>query len=247
MSTLLLTFMLATGGPATHESPDALFALANHALGRGAYAEAVAGYEKLRAAGIEDGHVYYNLGNGYLRQGRLGQAIAAYRNALSLLPRDEDVRANLAFARKQTKDAVAPPEPSPILRTIFRWHYAFNEDELGMAAALASALFWLALYFVKLGRGGAGIRLLAGAAGLVLLAAGPSFLLRQLAPERVAVVTAGAAEAHAAQDAGAVVRFVLREGAEVRVLARDGEWLRLALPDGQQGWVEASAVVVVEG
>jgi tetratricopeptide (TPR) repeat protein len=225
---------------------DTSFALANHAMSRGAFSEAAEGYEAIASSGVLDGHVFYNLGNAYLRSSQLGKAIASYRAALRLLPRDEDVRANLAFARKQIKDALAPPEPSPIVRTLFMWHFALSAGELGATAALASLCFWACLALLRLGRGGATVRLGGVVCGVVLVCTAPSWAWRTIAPERVGVVVLPEAQAHAAQDQAAVVRFVLHEGAEARLLSVDGDWVRIQLPDGQQGWIAASAIAVVE-
>jgi len=78
----------------------------------GDYGRAVTLYEALLDLGWKNGTVYYNLGNAYLRGGELGRAIAAYRYGESFQPRDEDLQANLAFARNTAKDAIQPPRPS---------------------------------------------------------------------------------------------------------------------------------------
>ena len=50
-----------------------------------------------------------NLGNAYFKSGQLGKAIAAYREAEQMSPRDPDVRANLRFARNQVQGPTLRP------------------------------------------------------------------------------------------------------------------------------------------
>ena len=70
----------------------------------GVYDLAAQNYQMLIDAGIDDGAVYYNLGNAYFKLGDLGRAILNYKRAERLLPRDQDVDANLQLARAQTRD-----------------------------------------------------------------------------------------------------------------------------------------------
>ncbi|MCM1332481.1 MAG: tetratricopeptide repeat protein [Bacteroides sp.] len=48
--------------------------------------------------------LYYNLGNSYYRQGKLGKAILYYEKALRLDPSNKDARANLEFVNTKITD-----------------------------------------------------------------------------------------------------------------------------------------------
>lgn len=65
------------------------------------YEQAAAGYEELLAKGGPDAALYYNLGNAYQKLERYGPAILAYERARLLTPRNPDLLANLARARKE--------------------------------------------------------------------------------------------------------------------------------------------------
>ncbi len=69
------------------------------------YESAVRSYQ--RAAGSQDpllrAEALYNLGNTAYRQGKLGDAIDLYMNALELDPDDEDAKFNLEFVREEMK------------------------------------------------------------------------------------------------------------------------------------------------
>jgi len=93
---LMLTVLLGV------DSFAQTFEQANDAYARGAYEEAARGYEALIAESIEDPAVFFNLGNAYYKQWRLGCAIANYERALRLEPGMPDARDNLGQAVMKT-------------------------------------------------------------------------------------------------------------------------------------------------
>jgi tetratricopeptide (TPR) repeat protein len=95
---------------AQSEAWAVVFARANQLYEEGRYQEAVAKYEEILASGMQDGRVYYNLGNAYFKQDKLGPAILNYERAQRLMPRDEDIKVNLAYARSQIVDKVETPD-----------------------------------------------------------------------------------------------------------------------------------------
>ena len=235
----------AGGGQDGEERVAQTLAGANQAYDGEDFAAAIAGYRSLVAAGHDHPKLHYNLGNAYLRHGELGRAIASYRRAAAGAPRDQDVRANLAFARKNARDALAPPEPPAGLRTVFAWHYALAPEELWLAAALLNVALW-SLLALRLRRPAEGLSWSAVIAGVVLAACLGSLAARAMAPLRIAVVLPREVDVRAAMQSDGVVRFKLHAGSEVRVREERDGWLRIRLPDGEQGWIEADAVEVVE-
>src|SRR5688500_9963636 len=73
---------------------------------------AAAAYEDLIRSGATSPIVYFNLGNAWFKAGQLGRAIAAYRQAQRLAPRDPNVRFNLQFVRKQVTGSEQSPGPA---------------------------------------------------------------------------------------------------------------------------------------
>jgi tetratricopeptide (TPR) repeat protein len=236
-------FAAASGAPA---EPTAALVAARQAYEAGEPAQAIELYRELLERGLGGGHLFYDLGNAYLRNGELGRAIASYLRAERLLPRDEDVRANLAFARRSSKDALAPPTPSPVAVTLFFWHYGLSPAELALAAVLASTLFFSCLAARLRWPGSELLRWVAVALLLPLLASVGSLAARALAPSRVAVILPPEVGAAMAPAADGVIRFELHAGTEVAVRDRQGDWLRVALPSGEQGWIHADWAEVVE-
>lgn len=226
--------------------PAAIWEEAGAAYNEGDVAGAVAGYSDLIDRGFDQAPVWYNLGTALLRQGELGRAVAALRRAERLAPRDPDVAANLTFARESAKDAVPPPAPSEAARILLFWHYLLSPAETWWLVLGAEVVLCLALALVVLDRGGALVRAASVLLAVLLLALGTSLAVRRLAPRRVAVVLPGEVDVHSATRVDTVVRFKLHAGSEVAVREGVEGWWRIALPDGEQGWIRAEDVEVVE-
>ena len=224
-----------------------LFLQASAAYDGGDYPKAVDLYSALVEAGLDSGHLHYDLGNAYLRNGALGRAIASYRRSWLRLPRDEDVRANLDFARRTTQDAATPPGPSAVVSTLFFWHYGMSLEELQRLALVLNVLFWgvLALRFTR--RRSETLRWATFLILIPLVACLVSVGLRVLRPERVAVVVPQEINARSGPGSDAVVRFKLHAGTEVALRDRREGWLRISLPGGEQGWIEARYAETVDG
>lgn len=91
---VLLLVMATCAGAATFDE-------ANRFYEQGRYRDAIEAYEGLLQSGTVSASVWFNLGNAHFKAGHVGAAIAAYRQAENLTPRDPDVRANLEFAQRQ--------------------------------------------------------------------------------------------------------------------------------------------------
>jgi hypothetical protein len=250
LTALLISLAMAAQTPVEVASPQSVpvledfdagqtFVGANAAYDSGDYERAVKLYSSLLEHGIQNGHIYYNLGNAFLRNGELGRAIVSYRRCQRLLPRDEDVRANLDFARKSAQDALQAPEPSPALRTLFFWHYGLSRAELLRAVVLLNFALWGVLSLLLYFRRSEVMRWSFMVLLILLVATASSLVVRVASPGQVAVVIAQEVDAHSGTSTDTVVRFKLHAGSEVRALeVRDG-WIRIALPDGQQAWIQA--------
>lgn len=78
----------------------ATFDEANQKFKADDFAGAAAAYEEVIAQEGPRAAVFYNLGNSYQQLKKYGPAILAYERALLITPRDSDLLANLARARK---------------------------------------------------------------------------------------------------------------------------------------------------
>ena len=94
----LLVLLMAGGPGAAPEDAETLFRKGVSAYGAGDFKESARVFQSLADRGIQNGKLYYNLGNAYLKLEDLGRAILWYERALRRMPREPDLRFNDAYA-----------------------------------------------------------------------------------------------------------------------------------------------------
>lgn len=245
---LALILGLLAARPLLAQAAD--MGVANSLYDNGRFAEAAQAYEQLINQGAADSAVYYNLGNAYLRQGNVGQAIVNYQRAAQLDPRDAAIQANLAAARAQAIDQFPAESGSPLDNfTAVSNRYA-TMNELALLALGLWFLFGL-LWFVYRQSGDGRLRdmlqfgvILTGLLVLLAVAAMGSRLIGD-SDRMTAVVTTESISVSAEPGAGATT-FDLHDGAEVEIVAQRGDWVQVSLPGGQVGgWLPAEAIEAV--
>lgn len=115
---------------------------ANRQFAAGDFSAAAESYGKVLADNGPDAAVYYNLGNSYQSLKQYGPAILAYERARLLTPRDPDLLANLAIARKASA-VFDESENRPRLEAVLNY---FSRNEWSwLVAGAAMTLGILAL------------------------------------------------------------------------------------------------------
>jgi tetratricopeptide (TPR) repeat protein len=223
------------------------FNAANKLYAEGKFAEAADSYEKILQSKAVSPALYFNYGNAEFKSGNFGRAIAAYRLAAQLTPRDAEVRANLEFARNQVQ--------GPTLRES-RW--SRSAGWLGLLTlnewtGLAAAALWL--MFALLAAMQIRPALKTALRGFVLGAVIVTLLScaclgvdaaihfsRQTAVVVTPEVTARSGPFEEAQSA-----FTARNGAELAVLDRRDNWLQVTDRSGRIGWLQRKQVETLPG
>lgn len=199
---------------------------------------AAAGFETALARGGENGAVLHGLGNAWMKAGRRGEAIAAWRRALRYLPRDPYLKANL----EQALGHRLADEERPLIRTLLFWQDSLSYPEKGRALvatmAATCALFLLAQLQPR-ARGFARPAALACAAATLLAALSFAVDVRDVEFTTHGVVTADDTVARKGNAASFEPAFnePLKAGAEFIVLERRGDWLRARVKEGLEGWL----------
>jgi tetratricopeptide (TPR) repeat protein len=247
MSALLALLLLAIPAASAQEVATSPGAACAADYERGAYADAAACYRALEAAGHHNGHLHYNEGNAWYRAGDTGRAVLAYRRAELYLPRDGDVRANLAAARRAAKDDLEPPDSrGAFARAVLAPYDGLSPRELLLLGSVAWALFFslLALRVRRDLPGGAGPLVLLGILAAAALI-GWSIRSYELATSPVAVVLGDEVTLRSGRDLQSVDLARLHAGAEVTVVEEGDAWVQVALSSGQRGWMPASELGLV--
>jgi tetratricopeptide (TPR) repeat protein len=204
----------------------------------GAYEQAVVEFKKITDAGIQNGQLYYNLGNAYLRCNQLGHAILWYERALELIPEDPDLKFNYAYALSRTKDERADRGPS-LIRILFFWKFLLNPALLRRIAIAMNFLFWSAVLVRFIRRKKVlktPIYLLLFISLLFTGTAAYNYYentyVREgvILPEQVSV-RSGLTE-------GATELFVLHAGTKIRVEKEKNGFVRIFFSEGKIGWIK---------
>ncbi len=219
-------------------------ARANDLYASNNYQQAAESYESLRQRGFNNGYMYYNLGNTYIRLGKVGPAILNYIRAQKLIPRDENLQANLNFAIQQTRDKITPPPPDT-LATLFFWVNDLSLNENINFAFAVNLAFWLTLTawfyfrtdFLGIARNSIFLLLL-----LAFVAIGVKLHLES--NSRTGVVLAKTVSVKSGLDASNITLFELHEGALVNITDERQGWIEVQLDSNQKGWIPKDSLGV---
>jgi tetratricopeptide (TPR) repeat protein len=218
------------------------FSDANQYYAEGKFAEAARGYEAILSSGTVSPNLFFNYGDAEFKSGNLGRAIAAFRQAALLAPRDAEVRANLEFARNQVQGATLRES------TLTHWLGVLTLNEW---TALAAIAFWLAfLLFAAMQirptlKGSLRGVARGAAVAAVLLCACLGSAVALHSSRQVAVVVMSDAVTRSGPFDDAQNAFAVHDGAELPVLDRHGGWVEVSDATGRTGWMLDSQVEVL--
>ena len=238
----ILFLALFLGGNLFAADVSTDFSAANKLYAEGKFADAAMAYEKILQTGALSPALLFNAANAEFKSGHLGKAIAAYRHAELLAPRDAELRANLAFVRNQVQGAPARES---------RWQSWFGVLTLNEGAVLTAIFFWLtfAIFAVRQLRPALVPQLRTATRGLVVLTFLSAAVLGLQAANHfsrlTAVVTAAGATARSGPFDEAQSAFTPHDGAELRVLDRHGDWVQVANGAGKIGWLAVKQVAIL--
>jgi tetratricopeptide (TPR) repeat protein len=241
---LLATVVLGLAGNLLAADAAGDFAAANRLYAEGKFSAAAAGYEHLLKTGGGSANLLFNYGNAEFKAGNLGEAIAAFRRAELLAPRDQEIRANLEYVRNQVQGATMRPP---------RWQEWLGQLNLNEWTGLTAVAFWLVLglFTVRQLRPGLTPRLQGFTTLALLLTLGLGTGLGWQAAshftQATAVVTTTPATARSGPFDDAQESFRAHDGNELAILSRHDDWVQVADAQGKIGWLSLKQVQVVPG
>lgn len=215
---------------------------ANQLYNQNQFREAAEIYERAIAGGVENGHLYYNLGNTYFRMGSLPKAILNYVKAQNLLPRNEDVEANLEYAVRQTADQLDGRKPH-VLESVLFWVGDLNLSEHRMALFWINLAFWVAMavrlrHQTPATQSARNILL----AFLVLALVSTGFRWHQETRQSIGVILPQQIDVHSGWNATTVVLFQLHRGTLVSISQEKENWYAIELSSEKKGWTLKSNI-----
>lgn len=234
---------LVPSSVAATESVAVLHERALHLYEEGEYEQAVSALNEVLAAGVDDPVVHYNLANSWFKAGRLGFSIYHYRRALALAPRDEDVRANLEYARFLALDSIDAQARTDT--KVDGWLDRITTDEV----LLLPGLLWMlagvsAVIWQLTGAPGSRWKRVAGTFATLWAA---SIVLAVVVDRRAtrldeAVVLSHETTVRNGPGDSFDTAFLLHEGAECVVEGERGSWTEISLPGELRGWIPTDQI-----
>jgi len=242
MKGLLISILLLFTIVANTQQSDP-FAQANAEYKTGNYTQAISSYEQLVSQGLVSKELYYNLGNAYYNDNKLGHAILNFERALKLAPRDTNIRTNLDIANAEVELELLEVPPFFLLR------FLVSSSVWVILQIILVLLSLYSLYLYTLSRNSSskirGLKMLAILLPLLLVA----YLAGRTAHHQEAVSEEGVILLSTQLLSEPLENSELLEDLTpgVKVLLMDSleEWYKVSLVNKAQGWTRKDAVGII--
>ncbi len=206
------------------------------------YGKAIESYTKLIDEGYSGTSLFYNLGNSYYREGKIGYAVLYYQKALKLSPGDGDVQHNLAIANTKTVDKI---NTMPQFFLFQWWESLLAFFPLSGWTYLAYVfyiflLLSIGIYFFVKNSKLQKYLFFSGSGSLLLLIITSVLLVVNLNRQlniKNGVVVSSIVNVKVSPDATSNDAFIVHEGLKVREEDSVDNWIKIRLNDGKEGWM----------
>lgn len=228
------------------QSPEQLMNEANKLYQQQNYEQAIEIYNKVLSQGYESSVLYYNLGNAYFKEGKLGYAILNYEKGLKLNPDDEDLIYNLKIANARTVDKITEV---PKLFFITWWESLITIFSVSGWSIIFIIIFWIflasiAVYFFSRKISLQRIAFLSGAVSLAVVVILAVILFARVNREtnvNHGILIEQSYNAKVSPDEKSNDAFVIHEGIKFSLEDQVGNWVKIRLIDGKVGWIEKNS------
>lgn len=244
---LLLMFVLPLFSLGNEQAAADLFKKGNEAYAKARYEEALQSYQQVIESGYQSAAVYFNLGNVNYKLGNMPSAILNYEKAYKLNPADADVKLNLQLANLKITDKI---ETIPEFFLTSWWKELVSLLSVSAWSVLSVVcmlmgflLLVVYLFSVRIGLkkpafyGGLALCLM-GLIGLIMA----SIQQHDVTNRNEAIVFTGTVNVKSGPADGQKTLFVIHEGTKVSIQEKDSNWIKVELPNGNVGWIAATAV-----
>lgn len=236
--------------PAFASEAEALMKQGNQSYQDKQYEDAIETYQKVIDLAYEGVSLYYNLGNSYYREGKIGCAILYYEKALRLSPGDDDVIHNLAIANTKTVDKI---NTLPRFFLFQWWESLLALFTVGGWTHIVYLFYLLllgsvGLYFFAKRSSAQKYAIFTGlVSAMILLVAGSLWIvnLNRESNVKSAVVIESTATVKLAPDSTSNDAFIIHEGLKVRELDKVEDWVKIRLQDGKEGWIKQDEIGMI--
>ena len=197
-------------------------------------------YEQIVKSGFASGPLYYNLANAYLRLGKKGKAIANYLKAQALMPRNEDVKSNLQYAREHLQ--VSESGLPDTLKSLLFFHYSttLNEEAWLLIIAYLICVSFIIIYIFWRYRIIKWVYLISGIITLCLMVSVAIRIYESQIIHKGIVIAKSQVRSTPSQEMPAIIE--IPEGTDVIIQEEKGKWFKIFFGKDQKGWVPGSDI-----
>ncbi|MBC2716277.1 MAG: hypothetical protein HF978_13290 [Desulfobacteraceae bacterium] len=206
-------------------------------------------FTKIAKSGIKNGQLFYNLGNTYLKQENLGQAVLWYERALTLIPRDPDLQFNLKYACGLVKDK-SEEHTSPLIKSLFFWNYILSFSEIIWLSIGFSICFWLMaalrLVFAKRLRSlfsNIIYYTLMNISAVLILTSFNNYY--QFTYAKQAIILPEKISIRSGLSDDSTELFVLHAGSKIKIQSEKNDYVKIYFSDGKLGWIRRSSIGII--
>ena len=214
---------------------------------KGKYQEAISAYESELSAKKQSAELYFNLGNCYYKLNKVAPSIYNYEKALLQNPDDAEIQNNLKFAQKLQIDDIKEVPKVGFNKVIQDFTNSFHYNTWGgitVGLSIVFLLFFIGYYFSQITiskrlffLGMFGVMLL-----LLVSVSSAIFEKNQFNNDQPAIVFSEVVSVKSEPKVSAADSFLLHEGTKVYVMETLDNWNKIQLTDGNEGWIEKSAI-----
>jgi hypothetical protein len=204
-------------------------------------------FEILVQDGVENGFLFYDLGNANVQAGEFGKAIAAYLSAGHFIPADGRLLANLQHARSLVQDPIQRNKTSSLLHRLAFWHDSLPANVRLIFGIVAWSACWV-LITIRLFREPPGFKTSAVCLGFFAIAMSMSVgsnmadqhLDHGVLTAREVIVRKGNGTNYAP-----MFKEPIHEGVEFEIIEQRPNWLHIKLQNGATGWIHVDDAQIV--
>jgi tetratricopeptide (TPR) repeat protein len=224
-------------------------AAASPAQAEDLYGKAAMRYERIiREGGVQNGKLYYNLGNVYFRLKDLGRAILNYRRAEQYIPNDPNLKQNLDYAREKRLDDIEEKQETKVLKTLFFWHYDLSTKSRVAIFSGCFVLLW-SVAAIRIFTQASYLKWCFSVSFILSLLLAGSLLAEELSLRntRPGVVISQEVVARKGNSETYEPSFKdpLHSGTEFTLIENRGTWYQIELADARTCWVPSEDVALV--
>lgn len=237
-----LIFLIIASGFAQGEEA---FQRGNSLYNQEKYQEAIDAYNTILDTGQESASLYFNLGNAHYKLSNVGFSIFYYEKALKLTPNDEDIKNNLAFAKKATIDAIDIIPEGFISKTVKKFTNMFSFDRWAWFSVICTILFVVLFILYYTTHISSKKRLFFVSSWLLLIFGlfGVFFAFKQYnfnKNNQFAIIFVQETMIKSEPNLRSEEVFELHEGTKVKVTETVNDWKKIKLADGKIGWIPST-------